>query len=155
VAGAIELDGLADYISASFILDPAAGAFSAFAWVRDGAPGQVVVSQADGTNWLMADPLEGKLMTALSRPPAGRTAAAPLVSPFVMTDGAWHHIGVVWNGSERILYADDVEAARDAQPSLAGTAGGLYIGAGRNLELGSFFSGRIDDVRIYNLAVMP
>jgi predicted Rossmann fold nucleotide-binding protein DprA/Smf involved in DNA uptake len=31
--------------------------------------------------------------------------------------------------------------------------GGLYIGAGKNLEEGSFFSGLIDDVRIYNVAL--
>ncbi len=155
MAGAIELDGMADHISAPFVLDPAAGRFSAFAWIRGGAPGQVVISQTAGTNWLMADSLEGKLMTALSRPSGGRATAPPLVSEFVMTDGAWHRIGVAWNGSERILYADDVEVARDAQPSLGGAAGGLYIGAGRNLEPNSFFSGLVDDVRIYNLAVTP
>jgi hypothetical protein len=29
--------------------------------------------------------------------------------------------------------------------------GGLYIGAGKDLESGSLFSGLIDDVRIYNV----
>jgi hypothetical protein len=29
----------------------------------------------------------------------------------------------------------------------------LYIGTGKNLEPGSFFSGLIDDVRIYNVAL--
>jgi hypothetical protein len=45
--------------------------------------------------------------------------------------------------------------ARDVQPSMAGATGGLYIGAGRNLEPGSFFSGMVDDVRIYNLTATP
>jgi hypothetical protein len=155
VAGAIELDGVGDYVSTPFVLNPAAGAFSAFVWVRGGAPGQVAFSQTGDANWLMADPLEGKLMTALSRPSVGRGIAPPLLSQFVITDGAWHRIGVVWTGSERILYADDVEAARDVQSSLAGAAGGLYIGAGANLEPGSFLSGLVDDVRIYNLTVTP
>jgi hypothetical protein len=35
------------------------------------------------------------------------------------------------------------------------SAGGLYIGAGTNLEPGSFFSGLIDDIRIYNRAIAP
>jgi hypothetical protein len=30
---------------------------------------------------------------------------------------------------------------------------GLYFGAGRNLDAGSFFSGLIDDIRIYPLAL--
>lgn len=155
MAGAIELDGMADYVATPFILDPAAGRFSAFAWVRGGAPNQVVFSQTAGANWLMADPLEGKLMTALSRRSIGRIKEPPLASEFVITDGAWHRIGVIWNASERILYADDVEVARDVQPSMAGATGGLYIGAGRNLEPGSFFSGMVDDVRIYNLTATP
>ena len=31
--------------------------------------------------------------------------------------------------------------------------GDLYIGAGKNLEAGTFFFGLIDDVRIYNKAL--
>jgi hypothetical protein len=155
VAGAIELNGIADYISVPFIVDPAVGKFSVFAWVKGGRPGQVVISQSEGANWLMADPSEGKLMTALSYPSGGRIPAQPLVSEFVMTDGVWHRIGLVWNESERILYGDDVEVVRDAEPHLAGATGGLHIGAGRNLEPGGFFSGLVDDVRIYNMTVTP
>ncbi len=35
----------------------------------------------------------------------------------------------------------------------SGSAEGLYIGAGKNLETGSLFSGLIDDVRIYDVAM--
>jgi hypothetical protein len=38
---------------------------------------------------------------------------------------------------------------------LVGSKGGLYIGASKNLETGTFFSGLIDDVRIYNRAITP
>jgi len=47
---------------------------------------------------------------------------------------------------------DDVEVAKDTQNQLASSTGGFYIGAGTNLEPGTFFSGLIDDVRIYNRA---
>jgi len=114
----------------------------------------VVISQIDGANWLLADPAEGKLMTSLS-PPAGRFAPPPLVSEFVITDGLWHRIGFVWDGSGRILYVDDVEVAKDTQTGLASSQGGLHFGAGKGLEAGSFWSGLIDDVRIYNRAVTP
>ena len=115
----------------------------------------MIVSQKEGANWLMADPSEGNFMTALSYPSGGRIPAQPLVSEFVMTDGAWHRIGLVWNGFERILYADDIEVAKDEESYLVGATGGLYIGAGRNLDPDSFFSGLVDDVRIYNLPVTP
>jgi hypothetical protein len=38
---------------------------------------------------------------------------------------------------------------------LAGPQGGLYIGGGKNLEPGSFWTGLIDDVKIYDRAVTP
>jgi len=58
----------------------------------------------------------------------------------------------VWDGSYRTLYADGIEVAKDtaAQNPLKSADGGLYIGADKTLGTGTFFSGLIDDVRIYN-----
>jgi len=154
IDGALQLDGDGDYVSMPFVLNPADGKFSVFAWVKGGDPDQVIISQADGVDWLLLDASEGKLMTSLS-PPAGRFAPPPLTSEFVITDVDWHLIGFVWDGSNRILYVNDVEVAKNTQTQLAGSTGGLYIGAGKNLDAGSFFSGLIDDVRIYNRAVTP
>jgi len=55
----------------------------------------------------------------------------------------------VWDGSHRTLYVDGVAAAEDAQTNLEVSKNGLYIGAGMGMEPGSFWSGLIDDVRIY------
>jgi hypothetical protein len=88
----------------------------------------------------------------------GRVAPLPLVSESVITDGAWHHIGLVWDGSNRTLYVDDVEVAKDtaALPyPLKSSDGGLHIGTGKAMEPGTYWSGLIDDVRIYNRAVTP
>ena len=157
IDGALAFDGTDDYVSASPVLDPAAAPFSVFAWTKGGAPGQVIISQIGGTNWLLANPSEGKLGTSLLPPTGDRTAprTRPLISEFIITDGTWHRVGFVWDGSDRILYIDDVEVARDTQIGLASSEGGLYIGAGKNLEPGSFFSGLIDDVRIYDRAIIP
>ena len=51
----LELDGVDDYFSTPFVLNPSAGAFSIFAWVKGGAPGHVILSQEKGANWLVAD----------------------------------------------------------------------------------------------------
>ncbi|MHC4173265.1 MAG: Kelch repeat-containing protein [Planctomycetota bacterium] len=156
VDGALQFDGIDDYVSTPYVLNPADGAFSVFAWIKGGAPGQTVISQAGGlvgVNWLLADPLQGNLMTELKGP--GRSSAV-LLSQTVVTDGNWHRIGFVWDGSNRMLYVDDVEVATDTQGSLEGsTLGGLHIGAGNTLEPGSFLSGLIDDVRIYDRAITP
>jgi N-acetylneuraminic acid mutarotase len=162
VAGALQFDGIDDYVSTSFILDPADGPFSVFAWVKGGLPGQVIISQTDGTGtgatWLSADPTDGKLMTKLMPPAIGlRFPPQALTSEFVITDGNWHSIGFVWDGSYRCLYVDRAEVAKDTKPfsMLESSDGGLYSGAGKNLEHGSFFSGLIDDVRIYDRAITP
>jgi len=150
IGGSLQLDAIDDYVSTPFILDPAAGTFSVFAWIKGGKPGQVIVSQIGGMNWLLADAAEGKLTTELTI--AGRLAR-PLISQTIVTDGVWHRVGLTWDGKDRILYVDDLEVAKDTQASLAGSQGGLYIGAGKNLEAGSFWSGLIDDVRIHSAAL--
>ena len=91
-------------------------------------------------------------MTELKAP--GRSAK-PLQSQINITDGNWHRIGLVWDGSNRTLYVDDIAVAQDTQESLGGSDGGLYIGTGKDMEPGTYFSGLIDDVRIYNRAVTP
>jgi hypothetical protein len=159
VDGALLLDGLNDYVSTPFVLDPAVGVFSVFAWIKGGAPSQVIISQKNGVNWLMADADEGTLRTELTIPAVtarGKTIyGPPLVSSALFTDGDWHRIGFVWDGSNRILYTDDIEVGRDESENLAPNEGGLIFGAGAGLNEGSFFSGLIDDIRIYNRVVSP
>ena len=152
IGGALLLDGVDDYVSTAFVLDPAAEPFSVFAWVKGGVPGQVVVSQANGANWLMAGASDGGLTTELKS--SGRTGKA-LKSAAGVADDVWHRVGFVRDGSNRVLYVDDVEVARDTQANLAGSAGNLYIGAGSTMAPTSFWKGLIDDVRIYNRAVKP
>jgi len=153
--GALQLDGVDDYIVTASIPNSIKGPFSVLAWVKGGAPGQVVLSQMGGSNWLCTDSIEGNLMTGLSRPAGGRIRPEPLVSEFVITDGNWHRIGLVWDGSHRTLYVDGVTVAEDEQTNLEASENGLYIGTGKAMEAGTYWSGLIDDVRIYNRAVIP
>jgi hypothetical protein len=151
VDGAIQLDGVDGCDITGPALNPADGPFSVFAWIKGGAPGQVVISQQATANWLATD-AEGNLMTELKC--TGRSAG-PLYCETVITDGQWLRIGLVWDGSNRTLYIDGVVVAEDTQPSLESSQMGLYIGTGKNMEPGTYFSGLIDDVRIYNRVVSP
>jgi len=151
VNGALCFDGVNDYVRTDPVLDPSDGPFSILAWIQGGAPGQVVVSQLDGTSWLLADPSTGNLMTDKG---SGRQDR-PLLSQTSITDGAWHRVGLVWDGVNRTLYVDDVPVAEDTPAGLVGSGGGLHIACGSQKELASFWSGLIDDVRIYNRVVTP
>jgi len=156
VLGALQLDGTDDYVSTPFILNPNIGAFSVFAWIKGGAPGQVIISQStvSGAVWLCTDSSYGKLSTKLTD---GNRFTRPLVSEFVITDGDWHRIGVVWDGSRRHLYGDGEELVWDTGglANLVSSDGGLYLGAGKTLDAASFWSGLIDDVRIYDREIKP
>jgi N-acetylneuraminic acid mutarotase len=161
-AGALDLDGTDDYVSTDFVLNPVDGPFSVFAWIKGGAPGQVILSQMDitsgrfarpGSAWLCTDPLEGKFMTKLMD-----AFFSPLESESVITDGEWHHVGLVYDldAFHRHLYVDRAEVAKDTDIVAGiGSDGGLYFGAGNDLEPGTFWSGLIDDVKIYDRAVTP
>jgi hypothetical protein len=160
VGGALLFDGVDDYVSTGFILDPGKESFSAFAWIKGGAPGQVIISQMDttdgrttnpGSAWLWADSSYGRLITRLMRPPFD-----PLVSESVITDDQWHHVGLVYDfdGLKRYLYVDGAEVAKDTDVvGGIGSDDGLYFGAGKTLDAGSFFFGLIDDIRIYDRAL--
>jgi len=149
VGGALHLRGEGDYVSVPGVLNPSDGPFSVFAWVKGGAPGHVILAQAEGANWLGAD-AGGNLWMELTG--AGRKTV-PLSSATTITDGAWHRVGLVWNGAERALYVDGAEVARDAQGKLIGSNAGLYLGANAYRDAGSFWSGLIDDVRVYRRAL--
>jgi hypothetical protein len=52
-------------------------------------------------------------------------------------------------------YEDDILVAEDTDVALADSSGGLNIGCGELMAPNTFFTGLIDDVRIYNRAVRP
>ena len=55
-----------------------------------------------------------------------------------------------------VLYEDDVVVAEDdCLSSLIGESASLCIGTYRGLDPGTFWSGMINDVRIYDRVVMP
>ncbi|MHC4751693.1 MAG: LamG-like jellyroll fold domain-containing protein, partial [Planctomycetota bacterium] len=108
VGGALVFDGEYDLVSTDFVLNPAVGSFSVFAWIKGGEPGQVIISQtgSTGSAWLGADPSDGKLTTSLMD-----AFFPPLESESVITDGQWHHIGLVYDFEQfhRHLYVDGAE----------------------------------------------
>jgi hypothetical protein len=150
VGGALELDGVTGSVVTDSVAELATGPFSVIAWVKGGAPGQILLNHGGTTDWLMANPIDGSLMTKLTSP------TQPLAigtSEAVITDGKWHRIALVWDGVDRILYMDGKEVARDPQPDITVSDGKFIIGAGSTTGTG--WAGLIDDVRIYSRVVRP
>jgi serine/threonine protein kinase/Tol biopolymer transport system component/tetratricopeptide (TPR) repeat protein len=154
MGGALAFDGTSGFLRTnSVVLDPAKGPLSVIAWIKGGGPNRVIVSQSSGADWLYLN-LYGMLTTDLK---ASGTNGKSLTSDAFILDDQWHRVVLTWDGTNRTLQMDGVEVGRDTQPNLAASGGVLQIGAGRNFSLGTttFWTGLIDDVRVYNRAVTP
>lgn len=81
-----------------------------------------------------------------------RNANALVVSTSTLpTAGAWHHVAYVRNGSNRYLYIDGSQAATST--STTDSAAATTINVGRTVTGADYWSGNIDEVRIYNRAL--
>lgn len=158
IGGALELDGIDDYVSAQTIVRPTDGPFTVFVWVKGGRPGQVILSQADdsgaGVTWIGTDAQSGAVVTRLTD---GGRITVPLVSNQVVTDGQWHRIRLVWTGMRRHLYIDGRLVAADTHDlgNLRPSSRGFLLGAGDGLAPEAFWSGLVDDVRFHDRAIQP
>ncbi len=75
-----------------------------------------------------------------------------VTSPSTYNDGAWHNAVFTYDGTNVILYVDGVRVGKtvgSGTRTIYYTAGGLAIGRDGD-NAGDYFSGNIDDVRIYN-----
>jgi hypothetical protein len=72
----------------------------------------------------------------------------------VLTPDTWHHIVGTFSGSQANLYIDNVlDNSATNSPSVTPTQDILTIGANNNGS--EYFTGSIDEVRIYNRALTP
>lgn len=151
--GALTTLGTNSFAKMPFVVNPADGPFSAFAWAQAIGRLKPILSQVDyGTEvdraWLFSD-YSGKFTTAIREPSGGN-----LRSDYTgHTDGKWHFYGVVFDGKRRYLYVDGIEVARDTSDisSPEPRTGGMILGS--NKYGLAFWYGRIDDVRIYDFAL--
>lgn len=87
---------------------------------------------------------------------AGETFPLPLTSRMVVADDAWHHLAAVWDGQEMSIYIDGVLNVKqnfNPEGSIHAVKQPLYIGRSQAASASqNFFSGEIDEVRIWNIA---
>src|SRR5262245_32466796 len=82
----------------------------------------------------------------------GTFASGPLHGPGALPVNTWSHLAATYDGATLRLYVDGVEVARRAQTGkIKSSSRELTIGG--DAHFGQYWTGRIDEVRIYDRAL--
>mgnify|MGYP000008082492 FL=1 len=122
---------------------------SAFVQIGDGNDGSGIVDFGSDMNrnfWLHTLPAgQGKGIVAGI---GDGSMATTIAYEFEEDPNAWHQVSVVYNGSTMLLYVDG-RYATSTPASIDSRPARFTIGSRRDND--GFFSGKIDDVRLYNM----
>ncbi len=93
--------------------------------------------------------------TGAGRPSGGGTFGGNfdfVTSTSALAVNTWTHVALTYNGSQLILYVNGVQvASKNRTGAVQASSNPLWIGG--NSPYGEYFSGRIDDARVYNRAL--
>lgn len=159
---ALAFDGIDDYVEAAGykgITGPASR--TCMFWIKSVATNKEILSWGDpdeviAGKWLILLDSDGHLRVSVN--------GGYIVGNTNLSDGWWHHIAVVLiddgspDISEAILYVDgQVEAVSSyaAAPVNTGDTQDVQVGVCLIQGVNRYFSGLIDDVRIYDVALIP
>ena len=147
----LAFDGAGNYLEMPPVIDPASGSFSAAVWfnINDYSITRHLLQQEDnsgtGRTWLGVQ-TDGSLFTFLGGSNMHSAAAT-------VTTGEWHHAAVSYDGTSLNLYLDGALVSSQAKP-IESSDGRFFLGVNKDLN-GNYFSGRMDEVLMYNRALAP
>ncbi len=146
----ISFDGVNDYVSFANPPTTGTGSFSIFAWIKTSVTGtrkNIISYGTEAGSRAMYLFVNTSNQIAFDKSNvAGPTSAA------TVTDGNWHYVGVVNNASTVQIYVDGVSSGSSASltPDISGSGQNAIGFTPTYLQ---YFTGTIDDVRIYNTAL--
>ena len=155
LGGALEFDGKDDFVSiANESNFDITGSVTVAAWIRVESftkSWQAIVTKGDRA-W--------RLHRASNRKSVGfacsdlsRDQVGDLLGTREVTDGKWHHVAGVLDGTRMSIFVDGVlDASTGASPNISVNDYSVLIGANAQVG-GRLFHGQIDDVRIYERAL--
>ena len=153
---ALSFDGSDDYVDLGDILDMGSSDFTISAWIETTNSSGSVVCKYWGVNyqrsyWFYVTSDKLKFVSSKDG-----VSASNVEGNTVVTDGKWHHVAVVKEGTTATLYLDgSPDGSGAAYSSLYNNPNPLVIGIAKKTDgtLGTPFNGLIDEVRIYKRAL--
>ena len=121
------------------------------AWIKTGADGNIFERYGSLASYRLF--VYGDLL-GFTYYAGGSYQTLNLYGTKTVTDNQWHHVSGVLDGSYLSLYVDGIRVGRDVQVGPIADPGGVssvYIGM--ETPGASWFSGAIDDVRLYERAL--
>jgi hypothetical protein len=151
---AVSLDGADDRVELPALGPFYRTGFTIEAWVSKSGPRRdvAVVGSWDpgaGGPMIWIDHIQGHYMLTLGGAFSDYLDSG--VSPAV---GVWQHVAATFDGTVARFFVDGVEVASRSFAGDVGTSDAWRVGAYRTSPTG-FFDGLIDDVRIYERALLP
>ena len=157
--GALEFDGVGDWVECPESRDLNAGdSFSVAVWFKARADSKgSEILMAKGGAWQLlhrrGEKPEVELVLAGPQPTGKSKGPPPRTTCPAPTDGQWHHLAGVYDGTKAVLYMDGVEKA---SASVAGPIAwnNLPVTFAENAaSRGHRWSGWLDDARLYTRAL--
>lgn len=84
----------------------------------------------------------------------GGSFATTLFGTTALPVGAWSHLAATYDGTTMRLYVNGVQVNSQPQTGTMALSGGP-LSLGGDSQFGQYFSGRIDEVRVYDRALSP
>jgi hypothetical protein len=150
INSSLNFDGTDDKVSTTD-LDPFDD-FSAAAWIKTSASGAIqrIMDKDGGAGndyWTVYVTLGGTIEADLRN---GAGSTTNVITSKTFNDGNWHHVVFVRSGSNLTIYVDGMVAASGTKTTFTfNNANAFAIGNAAVSVSGQYFTGKIDDVRVY------
>ncbi|WP_456376274.1 LamG-like jellyroll fold domain-containing protein, partial [Lutibacter sp.] len=152
----IQFDGAQDYLDAGDVLDLNPAAFTISAWIKRENTSASIISKRDNAysngGYDLSINASGNLEMSWKN---GTTQT--ITSSVAIPVSKWHHVAVIYDGTNARLYIDGVEDTTQTTAltaPIANTESFLIAAAdGNEVNTTSFFNGNIDEVRIWDVAL--
>jgi hypothetical protein len=134
--------------------------FSVAFWIKTQTTNCILIgnrySNDHGPFWTVKVSTAGSVAFEVDQDGAG-TNYNDVFGSKTVSDGTWHHIGVVRTGASQKVYINGVLDGSGSGPGTANVSSGgaMIIGTDVNINESSRFVGTIDEVRIFNHAITP
>ncbi|MBV1888008.1 MAG: choice-of-anchor D domain-containing protein, partial [Urechidicola sp.] len=144
----IYFDGVQDYLNAGDVTD-LSGAFTISAWInKDSNDGSIVSKRDSGftAGYDFRINVSGNLEMSWIN-----SGAKTITSSITIPNGIWHHVAVIYDGTDAKLYIDGVEDSSITTSLITplATSEDFRIATGNSPT--SYFEGNIDEIRIWDL----